>query len=167
MQGTIARAVLVVGIALMHTYPPASAARAQGAEQTAPASVLLFYDALNAELGKDVKSLLMHATTPGWVSCGTNTGCSARDQVIAAIAERHNTIPNLKWEIEEVLVSGNRVVVRGEASGTPVGDFLGVAHSGKSFKLMSIDVHTIEGDRIARSYHVEDWMGAARQLMAK
>jgi len=167
MQATIARAVLVAGVALMHTYPPASAARAQSAEQTAPASILLFYDALNAEPGKDVKSLLMQATTPGWVSCSTNTGCGAREQVIAAIAERHKAIPDLKWEIEEVLVSGNRVVVRGEASGTPVGDFLGVAHGGKSFKLMSIDVHTIEGGRIARSYHVEDWMGAARQLMVK
>jgi len=32
---------------------------------------------------------------------------------------------------------------------------------------MSIDVHTIEAGKIARSYHVEDWMGAARQLSAK
>jgi predicted ester cyclase len=167
MQRKIARAVLVVGVALVPMlYPPASA-WAQSAEQTAPASVILFYDALTAAPGKDVKSLLMQATTPGWVSCGTNKGCGARHQVIAAIAERHKAIPDLKWEIEEVLVSGNRVVVRGEASGTPVGDFLGVAHGGKSFKLMSIDVHTIEGGKIARSYHVEDWMGAARQLIAK
>jgi len=32
---------------------------------------------------------------------------------------------------------------------------------------MSIDVHTIEGDKMVRSYHVEDWMGATRQLSAK
>ena len=29
---------------------------------------------------------------------------------------------------------------------------------------MLIDVHTIEAGKLARSYHVEDWMGAIRQL---
>jgi predicted ester cyclase len=167
MQGSIARAVLFAGVTLMPLLYPPALARAQGSAQTIPASVALFYDALSAAPGKDVKDLLMQATSPDWVSCGTNEGCGARDQVIAAISERHQAIPDLKWQIKEVLVSGNRVVVRGEASGTPAGDFLGVTHGGKSFKLMSIDVHTIEAGKIARSYHVEDWMGAARQLSAK
>jgi predicted ester cyclase len=167
MQGTIARAVLVAGVALAPIAYPSASAWAQSAAQAAPASVALFYDALNAGPGKDVKGLLMQATAPDWVSCGSNQACGARDQVIAAIAGRHREVPDLRWEIKEVLVSGNRVVVRGEASGTPAGDFLGVAYGGKSFKLMSIDVHTIEAGRIGRSYHVEDWLGAARQLSAK
>jgi len=29
---------------------------------------------------------------------------------------------------------------------------------------MSIDLHTMEGGKIARTYHVEDWQGAFRQL---
>jgi ferredoxin-nitrate reductase len=62
---------------------------------------------------------------------------------------------------------GDRVIVRSEASGTPAGEFFGVPHGGKSFKLMSIDVHTIEGGKIVRSYHVEDWLGAVRQLSGK
>jgi hypothetical protein len=32
---------------------------------------------------------------------------------------------------------------------------------------MSIDVHMLEAGKIARSYHVEDWIGAVRQLSAK
>jgi predicted ester cyclase len=39
-----------------------------------------------------------------------------------------------------------------------------VPASGKSFKIMSIDIHTIEDGKIKRSYHVEDWAGAMRQL---
>jgi predicted ester cyclase len=57
--------------------------------------------------------------------------------------------------------------VRGEATGTPAGEFMGAPHSGKSFKLMSIDVHTLEGGKMVRSYHIEDWLGAVRQLSAK
>jgi hypothetical protein len=36
-----------------------------------------------------------------------------------------------------------------------------------TFKLMSIDVHTLEAGKLARSYHVEDWLGAVGQLAAK
>jgi predicted ester cyclase len=44
---------------------------------------------------------------------------------------------------------------------------MGVPHGGKSFKLMSIDVHTIADGKLTRSYHLEDWMGAVRQLSAR
>jgi len=47
------------------------------------------------------------------------------------------------------------------------GEFMGAPHTGKSFKLMSIDVHTLEGGKMVRSYHIEDWLGAVRQLSAK
>jgi predicted ester cyclase len=136
------------------------------AEDGVPQSIALFYDALTASPGKDVAGLLRQATSQDWVSCGGNQACGAREQVITAIARRHQAIPDLKWEIKEVVVSGNRVVVRGEATGTPAGDFLGVPHSGKAFRIMSIDVHTMNGARIWRSYHVEDWIGATRQLAA-
>jgi hypothetical protein len=41
------------------------------------------------------------------------------------------------------------------------------ATPGKSFSIMSIDVHTIEGGKMVHSYHIEDWIGATRQLAAK
>ena len=163
----IVKGILVAGVALTGLLTATLPASAQITGGAVPASVALFYDGLNAAPGKDVPGVLMRATASDWVSCGGNDVCGKRDQVIAAIAGRHKAVPDLKWEIKEVLVLGNRVVVRGEASGTPAGDFLGVPHGGKSFKLMSIDVHTIEGGKIARSYHVEDWIAAVRQLSAK
>src|SRR5215470_15699176 len=162
----IMKAIVVAAAALAALYL-ATPVAAQTAEQKALAVVAPFYDGLNAAPGKDVAAVLRQATAPDWVSCGANDVCGAREQVIAAIAGRHKAIPDLKWEIKEVLVAGNRVTVRGEATGTPAGELLGVPHGGKSFKLMSIDVHTIEGGKIARSYHIEDWLGAVRQLSGK
>ena len=63
-----------------------------------------------------------------------------------------------------MLVAGNKIIVRGEASGTPSAELMGVPYGGKAFRIMSIDVHAIEDGRIVRSYHLEDWRGAARQL---
>lgn len=75
--------------------------------------------------------------------------------------------PDLKWDIKEVLVDGNRIIVRSEASGTPQGPFIGVPASGKSFKVMAIDIHAIEDGKAITAHHVEDWAGAIRQLSAK
>ena len=130
-----------------------------------PEPIGAFYEALNA--GTDVGALLARATSPEWVSCGGNDVCSPRDQVIRRVTAVHNAVPDLTWSIKGILVADNRIIVRGEASGIPMGEFMGVPPSGKSFKLMSIDIHTLEGGKIIRSYHVEDWMGAIRQLSAK
>jgi predicted ester cyclase len=142
-------------------------ARADTGIDAARASVAPFYRALNAEFAGQSADLIAQATAPGWVSCRGNDICNTRDEVIAGIAQRLKSIPDLKWEIKDIQVSGNQVTVRGEATGTPMGEFMGAPHSGKSFKVMSIDVHTLEGGKMVRSYHIEDWIGAVRQLTAK
>lgn len=144
-----------------------SSAHAEISAADARASVAPFYKSLNAKFATDSAELIRQATAPGWISCRGNDDCNTRDQVIAGIGQRLKSVPDLKWEIKEIAVSGNQVTVRGEATGTPAGEFMGAPHSGKSFRLMSIDVHTLEGGKMVRSYHVEDWIGAVRQLTAE
>lgn len=76
-------------------------------------------------------------------------------------------IPDLKWDIKDVMVDGNRIIVRSEASGTPAGPFFGVPVSGKTFKIMTIDIHTIKDGKAIAAHHVEDWASALRQLSGK
>ena len=154
-------------LAIAATTAVALPAHAELSAEAARAAVAPFYKALNAENAKDVPELVKQSTTSEWVSCRTNEICNTRDEVIGGIGMRLKGVPDLKWEIKDVLVSGNQVTVRGEATGTPAGEFMGAPHTGKSFKLMSIDVHTLEGGKMVRSYHVEDWIGAVRQLTAK
>jgi len=162
MKRTFACCALVAASALtlspVHAEMTADAARA---------SVAPFYKALNAEFANESADLIRQATAPEFVSCRGNDTCNTRDEVIGGIAARLKSVPDLKWQIKDVLVSGNQVTVRGEATGTPAGEFMGAPHTGKSFRVMSIDVHTIEGGKMVRSYHIEDWMGAVRQLTAK
>jgi hypothetical protein len=157
---TVCTAAVAIGLA---TLP----VRAEISAEAARASVAPFYKSLNAEFAPESADLIRQATAVDWVSCRGSNDCNTRDQVIAGIGQRLKSVPDLKWEIKEVAVSGNQVTVRGEATGTPAGEFMGAPHSGKSFKLMSIDVHTLEGGKMVRSYHVEDWIGAVRQLTAK
>jgi predicted ester cyclase len=133
----------------------------------ARAVVAPLYDALNQPAKKDVATLLETATSPNWQSCGANDQCAPRERVIAGVKSRGETIPDLKWEIKELIVAGNEVIVRGEASGTPVAPLYDVPPTGKGFKIMSIDIHTIEARKIVRSHHIEDWAGAMRQVTSK
>lgn len=74
-------------------------------------------------------------------------------------------IPDLKWEPQEMINEGNKFVVRSIASGTPNGDFMGLPTSGtKSFRIMTIDIHTIEDGKIQSVHHLEDWGTAMKQL---
>jgi len=74
-------------------------------------------------------------------------------------------VPDLKWEPQDILQDGNKVVVRSTFSGTPNGDFMGLPTSGsKSFKAMSIDIHTVENGKIKTVYHLEEWLTVMAQL---
>lgn len=154
-------------IAALAVAGPASAQMTQMTVESARASLVPFYAALNAENVKSAPELVRQSTAPEWVTCRGNDVCNTRDEVMAGIGQRLRAIPDLKWEIKEVLVAGNRVIVRGEATGTPAGEMMGAPTNGKSFKLMSLDVHTFEGGKIVRTYHVEDWQGAFRQVAQK
>ena len=48
-----------------------------------------------------------------------------KEQLIGQVQFFWKLIPDLKWEIQEMLQDGNRVIVRSMASGTPNGDFMG------------------------------------------
>lgn len=74
-------------------------------------------------------------------------------------------IPDLRWAIQDVLVEGDKVVVRSVATGTPNGNFMGKPTDGsRSFKIDTIDIHELRDGRIQRVYHLEDWATAMRQL---
>jgi predicted ester cyclase len=55
-------------------------------------------------------------------------------------------------------------VVRGEATGTPTGEFFGAKPTGKSFKTMALDLFTAKNGKLASAYHVENWIAALQQI---
>ncbi|MDD2798485.1 MAG: ester cyclase [Bacteroidales bacterium] len=90
-----------------------------------------------------------------------------KEQLIGQIGFFWKLIPDLKWEPQEMVIEGNKYVVRSFASGTPNGDFMGLPTDGtKSFKIMTIDCHTIENGKIQSVHHLEDWATAMKQLKA-
>lgn len=125
-----------------------------------------FYDALTLPSTKEVADLVRGATTEGWRSFAGEHASKGREEFIQQVVGFGRLIPDLTWQIREVLVDGDRMVVRSTASGTPAGEFMGVPHRGARFSVTTIDIHTVVEGRLAVAWHVEDWMSAVRQLAA-
>ncbi|WP_184169790.1 ester cyclase [Sphingomonas kyeonggiensis] len=144
--------------------PVAAIAQAALSAESARILVQPIYDALTASAPDLVRGRLEAATTSDWQNCATEHVCETRETAIERWSARIERVPDFRFVMREVLVSGNRIIVRGEAIGTPAVPFMGVSPSGRSFRLMTIDIHEIVDGKVHRTYHLEDWARALRQL---
>lgn len=90
--------------------------------------------------------------SPTVVSIPTLRGGEDAQSMLDTIAFLGEVIPDLKWEVEEIIELGDgRFMVRSLLRGTPVSPFLGVA-PGRPFEATSFDIVTVRDRRISRIY---------------
>ncbi|MFZ4666195.1 MAG: ester cyclase [Prochlorotrichaceae cyanobacterium] len=130
-------------------------------------AVETFYEMLSNPNDPDLAMKAAEVIDVNWDSEPTPRGGDGLDGFVKSIQAFGQMIPNLNWSPQEVLKDGNRYIVRSIATGTPVQPFFGVAPTGKSFQIMSIDIHTVENGKIMSSYHIEEWATAIQQLKAQ
>src|SRR5258708_3043377 len=92
-------------------------------EAQARAIIEPWYSMFTQPVRGEIAALHDKAVAPDYQSCtGDGPGESwGRDVSIKVIGSFAGSIPDMKFEIKEVLVAGNRVIVRGEVTGTPAG----------------------------------------------
>jgi len=126
-----------------------------------------FYDSLNAPGTKNVEALVTSATHDNWLSFSGEKIYKNRAAFIGQAVGFGKMIPDLAWNVKEVIPSpcGTKIVVRSEASGTPVMPLFGVENTHKkTFRIMAIDLHTVQDGKLVRVFHAEDWKSALAQL---
>jgi steroid delta-isomerase-like uncharacterized protein len=75
--------------------------------------------------------------------------------------------PDLRMEAEDVLVDGDKVVVRARATGTHQGEFMGMPATGKSVDIQLIDIIRFGDDGLAHEHWgILDALGMMQQLGA-
>lgn len=125
---------------------------------------LLYTDCLTVNPQSDPATVMNQILADGFQSI--NVGATkTKAQIMSQVQHFWKLIPDLKWEIQDILQDGKKVIVRGIASGSPKGEFMGLNLDGsKSFRIMSIDIHTVENGQIQFVHHVEEWATAIAQL---
>ncbi len=109
-------------------------------------------------------TVLTEVLTDDFISYGS-VESKGKAQLIGQVEFFWKLIPDLKWEPQDIANDGDKYVVRSLVSGTPNGDFMGTPTDGtKSFKIMSIDFHTVIDGKLTSVHHLEDWGTAMKQL---
>lgn len=130
-----------------------------------------WYSMFTQPVHDDIAALHRQVVTEDYRSfAGDGPGESwGRDISIKVIEGFAKSIPDMRFELREVLVAGDRVIVRGEVTGTPAEALFGglIPHTGKNFRIMAIDIQSIRDGKICKTYHMENWFAALRQLRAE
>ncbi len=131
------------------------------APEAAEATVRRFYEAMRTGDTSVADEIL----APAWEDIPLAPGISAGpDGYRQTVAFLRAAFPDLRADIEDILVTGDRVAVRVLARGTHEGEILGVAPTGRAVEFRAFDFHRLEQGRIVQSWHLEDFFGLLAQL---
>lgn len=76
----------------------------------------------------------------------------------------HTAFPNLKYNLEDTIIQGDKVITRWTASGRHTGDFFGTPPTNKNVTILGITIFRIRGNKIAELWDVWDQNGLMQQL---
>ncbi|MEO0752797.1 MAG: ester cyclase [Pseudomonadota bacterium] len=129
------------------------------------ATVQTFYDLLSNPGSEELAASFLEAASENWESVGNYSGENeSRDEFVGQMGFFAQLIPDLSWAVQAMHQDGDFITVRSRATGTPTGPFFGVDGEGRSFDILTIDIHELDDGVIVRTYHVEDWASALQQL---
>lgn len=129
--------------------------------ETNVAMVKKFYQAFNTHN----KALLDQVLANDWEDIPKAPGQGAGlAGMKAAMDAYYASFPDFTATNEAFLTSGNKVVVRSTIRATQSGEFSTVPASGKKIEIMAIDIHEVCNGKVARTWHVEDWLGGLFQM---
>ena len=87
-----------------------------------------------------------------------------RGDLKARVAALLEAFSPCTFTIEDVVVEGDRVVVRWTSSGTHSGPFMGMPPTSKPYTISGIDIHRLADGRMAEHWHVVDQLSQLQQL---
>lgn len=72
--------------------------------------------------------------------------------------------PDARYQVDDLIAEGDRVVVRWRMLGTHQGAFRGIAPTGRSIVLSGIAIYRLQGGKLQERWVVSDLQGALEQI---
>jgi predicted ester cyclase len=89
------------------------------------------------------------------------TGPLAFRDYYAAI---RSAVPDARYEVDDLIAEGDRVVVRWRLLGTHLGDFGGLAPTGRAIVLKGIAIYRIDAGKLMERWVVSDLHGMLEEI---
>jgi len=87
-----------------------------------------------------------------------------RGDVVGVLKGIADAVPNIRWDIEEILFDRDGIAVRATNTGTPAKEWLGVAPTGKSFEIVEYAIYKVRDGRFVHMTNLHDSAEMLRQL---
>jgi steroid delta-isomerase-like uncharacterized protein len=82
-----------------------------------------------------------------------------------ATTRMSTALDDVSFSVEDLIAEGDRVVARVKASATPVGKFMGMPPSGRSYEVDEMHIFRLAADgKVAEHWHQMDTMSLMKQL---
>lgn len=124
-------------------------------------AVETFYRAFSEQAPDLVDGVL----ADGWhdipLAPGQEDGPSGIKPIIRMVAR---AFPDVRIVIHDIVQEPGKIGVRAEITGTHEGELFGIAGTGTPVSFRLHEFHTLDGDRITNTWHMEDWFGLFVQL---
>lgn len=89
-----------------------------------------------------------------------------REEFKAVLRRLRRAFPDIQYRIDDVIVAGDRIVLRWQAKGTHRDEYLGVAATGRPVSYTGVTIYELRDDRIARIWVAADLLSLLRRLHA-
>ena len=99
-------------------------------------------------------------TSHDWPA-GTPTGAEGFGAFYSAI---RTALPDARYEVDDLIAEGDKVVVRWRLLGTHLGDFGGIAPTGRAIALKGIAIYRLEGGKLMERWVVTDLHGLLQEI---
>ncbi len=111
---------------------------------------------------------LMDSTvTPDWddipLAPGQGPGPEGLKPIIRSVIE---ALPDVQIVVHDMMQMPGRIAVRAEMTGTHRGTLFGIPATGKKISVRMHEFHELDGQRVTRTWHLEDWFGMFHQVGA-
>jgi uncharacterized protein (TIGR02246 family) len=92
---------------------------------------------------------------------------SGKQAIKEVLAKLYKAFPDIEYEIDDVLVAGDKLALRWSGHGTHKGDYFGIAPTNREASYDGITLYELKGDKIARIWVSTNIFGLLRDLGAK
>jgi len=89
-----------------------------------------------------------------------------RDAVVEVLGGIVDAVPDIHWEIQEMLFDRDGIAVRLTNTGTPAKEWLGIQPTGASFKIVEYAIYKVRDGRFIHMTNLHDSSEMLRQLTA-
>jgi steroid delta-isomerase-like uncharacterized protein len=100
----------------------------------------------------------------GYQRHSTDSGTAGVDVLVQLVGMYRRGFPDLRFTVEDTLAREDRVAVRWTATGTHLGEALGLPPTGRTIELGGCDILRVDGDRITESWSFYDRAALLTQL---